>query len=141
MANEVPIAAIKKRGFLRQIAEGAKRSAATLKEALLAAQTGKFTANFQQGRLLVSTSGSGQSGSFEIGVQGKEWTQDNIFALTEQLLEILEFTVAQEIAIDGPDPGTIDALFAAMCANESLQGITEQLGDFSGLNWPASAPA
>ncbi len=139
MANEVPIGAIKKRGFLRQIAERAKSSAQTLREALLATQRGRFTVNMEGGRLLVSTSGSGQSGSFEIGVQGKEWTQDNVFGLIEQLIEVLDDTVTDEIAIDGPDLATIDALFAAMCLDDRLRRISQQQGDFTSLNFPANA--
>jgi hypothetical protein len=133
----VYIQAVKKRGFLRQIAEGAKRSAATLRESLLAAQGAVFTANFQKGRLLVSTSGSGQSGSFEIGVPGKEFTQDNVFGMIEEFIELLDCVVAQGLAVDSAEPGDIDTLFTAMTDDDSLQGIREQLGDYTSLNVPS----
>jgi hypothetical protein len=133
----VYIQAVKKRGFLRQIAEGAKRNAATLKESLIAAQAQVFSANFQRGRLLVSTSGSGQSGSFEIGVQGKEFTQDNVFALFEELIEVLDAVVSAGLAVDSAAPADTDALFAVMCQDDRLVGITSQMTDVTSLNVPS----
>jgi hypothetical protein len=132
----VYIQAVKKRGFLRQIAECAKRNSSTLKESLLAAQAAVFTANFQRGRLLVSTSGSGQSGSFEIGVQGKEFTQDNIFALFEELLEICDDIVNAGLAADTGTPTDTDVLSAEMIGDDRLQGITERGLDVTLIGTP-----
>jgi hypothetical protein len=128
----VSIAAIKKRGFLRQIAEGAKVTSSTLRAALLASQKQIFTANFQRGRILVSTSGSGQSGNFEIGVQGKEFTQDNVFAMVEEFLEILDDLIAAG-ATDTADSASTDTLFTSMCDDDRLRGARSQYGDFSQL--------
>lgn len=129
----VYIQAVKKRGFLRQIAERAKKSALTLKETLLAVQGGQFSNTFQGGKILASTSGSGQSGSFEIWLQGKEWTPDNVFGLTEELIELCEQKLTDGVADD------VDTLFAAMMTDEALHGIRQQMGDFSGLNYPATS--
>jgi hypothetical protein len=133
----VYIQAVKKRGFLRQIAEGAKRSTSTLKEALVSGQANCFSANFQKGRLLVSTSGSGQSGSFEIAVQGKEFTQDNVFALFEELIEVLDATVAAGLAVDSGVSIDTDTLFTAMCQDDRLVGVRTEMGDYTSLNVPS----
>jgi len=138
VALEVSIASIKKRGFLRQIAEGAKLTASTMREALLSAQASVFNSNLRNGRILVSTSGNGQSGSFEIWSPGKEFTQDNIFALTEQLLEVLDTAVSSGF-IDAADPAIIDSLFAVMCDDDRMRGVRQKMGDFSGLNFPATS--
>lgn len=119
----------------------AKDGALTLGEALLAAQTGHFVNTFQRGRLVVSNSGSGQSGSFEISMPGKEWTQDNVFGLIEELIQMLEARITAGSTDDG---STLDTLLAQLIAdiNAGLfpdSGISEQMGDFSGLNYPATS--
>ena len=67
VGNEVAIPGTLKRAFLRQCAERAKAATLTLREVLVLVQGEIFTPNFQRGRILINTSGSGQSGSFEIG--------------------------------------------------------------------------
>lgn len=139
----IQIQAVKKCGFLRQLAEQAKAIPSALKPVLLAAQNGHFSGNFSRGRLTVSTSGAGQSGSFEISVNGKEWTQDNIFGLIEELIQLLDYTVDQG-TLDGGTIAETDALFAQMLDNINTGnvpqiGIREQMGDFSGLNFPSTS--
>jgi hypothetical protein len=138
----VQIQSIKKCGFLRQMVQQAKSSAATLSEILLAAQAGHFVNTFQRGRLVVSQQGGGQSGSFEIGLPGREWTQDNVFGLVEELIQMVEARVAIG-TVDGSDPDTLKTLLDALISdiNNGLfpqSGVTEQIGDFSGLNYPAT---
>jgi hypothetical protein len=139
----VQIQAIKKCGFLRQMVAQARAAAATLSETLLAAQSGHFVNTFQRGRLVVSQQGGGQSGSFEIGMQGKEWTQDNVFGLVEELLQMLEARIAAGTPDGSADPelATIQAALI-QDINAGLfpqSGVTQQLGDFSGLNFPATS--
>lgn len=129
----IQIHSLKKRGFLRQIAEGAKRGSMPLREALVAAQGNIFTPTFQKGRIVISNSGSGQSHSFEIGVSGKEFTQDNVFGMLEEFIELLDETVSDSIT-DGGTQAETDALLSAMFDDSSMIGITEQHGDFSMLN-------
>lgn len=131
----VQIQAIKKCGFLRQIVEGAKRTAQTLRVCLVSAQGNIFSPNFQRGRILVSTSGSGQSGSFEIGVVGKEFTQDNVFGMTEEFLQLLDRLIADGATDDGQATNT-DALFAAMIASDGMQGVSQMGSDYTGIGWP-----
>jgi len=103
-----------KKAFLRQVAEQAKAQTATLREALISAQAYVMGESFRQGKILINTSGSGQSGSFEIGVTGKAWTQENVAALTEQLINVLDDCVSSGVAPDAADAATIDALVTAM---------------------------
>ncbi len=123
------IQARKRRGFLRQIAEGAKTASLTLREALLASQAAVKDNTFSKGRILSSTSGSGQTASFEIGSAGKEFTQENVFDMLEEFLEILEDGISQGTITDAADG--IDATFAAMCGDDRLATIRHQHLDCS----------
>lgn len=127
---------IKRRGFLRQMAEQAKRTASTLRETLLAAQSGHFVSTFARGRLVVSQSGSGQSGSFEMTMQGKEWTQDNVFGLIEELIELCEFVLTDQSQTDDGTPTNTDQLLAAMLNDISLNPSNVQHGDFTLIGIP-----
>lgn len=133
MGNEVPIPGTLKRAFLRQIAEGAKNSAATLREAIVSAQAAVMVASFRQGKILVNTSGSGQSGSFEISVTGKAWTPENVAALTEQLINILDDCVSAGVATEAPTEASINALVTQMGYDDRLRGLRSHHGDFTGL--------
>lgn len=124
-----------KRATLRQIAEGAKKSAATLKEAIIAAQAGATDAAFLKGRIIANTSGSGQSVGFQFSTNG--FTQDVFIGLTEELIEVLD----DAVAAGTPDPGTpagTDTLFTAMCADDRLVGVRSQMGDFTALRYPVT---
>lgn len=129
--------------YLRQLAELAKKTAQTLRETILAAQKQVFTPSFQQGRLIVSNSGSGQSGSFQMADDKNTWTQPNIAGLLEEFIQQLDYTVAQGTP-DAADADLINALVSQMMTditegNSPQIGIREQMGDFSGLNFPANS--
>lgn len=141
----IHIQTVKKFFYLRQIAEGAKKTASTLREAILAAQLAVFTPSFKQGRLTVSNSGGGQSGSFQMAGSGNEWSQDNIAGMLEEFVQQLDYTVAQGTP-DSSDPDLINALLNQMMqdirtGNSPVLGITQQMGDFSGLNFPGNSLA
>lgn len=120
-----------KRAILRQIAKGAKDSAVTLKDALVATQGKATDSAFLTGRLLISTSGSGQSASFQISTAG--FSQDVFVGLTEELINVYDDTVAA-----GTSAADVDTLFDAMCADDRLQGIRQQHGDFTSLRFPVT---
>ena len=131
-----------KRGFLRQIVAGAKRNAATINESLLNFQASIYTPNFAKGKILVSTSGSGQQGSFEIGVAGKQFTQENVFAMSEEFFIIYAAALAYNTDLtDSGQSADSDAIFNAMLSDDVLNSVTEQLGDWSQLNAYASNAA
>lgn len=120
-----------KRAILRQIAKGAKDSGTLLKDALIATQAKATDAAFLTGRLLVSTSGSGQSASFQISTSG--YSQDVFVGLTEEFINILDDTVAA-----GTSATDVDGLFEAMCGDDRLQGVRVQHGDFTSLRFPVT---
>ena len=125
------------------MAQQAAKDASALAETLLAAQSGHFANTFARGRLVVSQTGAGQSGSFEISMPGKEWTQDNVFALIEELIQMVEIRTAAGATDDGDRASTKNLLaLLIQDINAGLfpqSGVRAQLGDFSGLNFPATA--
>lgn len=131
--------------YLRQLAAQAANNALTLREALISAQASTFTPSFKLGRLTVSNSGGGQSGSFQMAGSGNEWSQANIAGMLEEFIQQLDFTVAQGTP-DSSDPGLLNTLLAQMITdintgNSPQIGIREQMGDFSGLNFPGNSLA
>ncbi len=137
---EIQIQAVKKCGYLRQIAEGAKNTASTFKDASLAAQAQVNSPTFSKGRIVVSQSGSGQSGSFQISGSGNDWTQDNIFGLLEEFLTMLELADPVLYPDDG-QPASTDALRALIAGNIQLGnipqfGVSNAGGDFTLLYIP-----
>jgi hypothetical protein len=139
MGAGVQIQAIKKCGYLRQIAEGAKAIASTLKDAILAAQRSVYSPTFQKGRIVVSQSGSGQAGSFQMAGMGNDWTQDNIFGLLEEFLQMVE-AADPVLYPDDSDPAHTDALRAQIAGNIMAgnvpQGVRQTQGDFTLINIP-----
>ena len=131
------LAAIKKRGILRQIVEGAVTAKLKVCEALLAFQSSINSPSFRQGQVLVNTSGNGQSASFEIGMQGREYTRETVFAASEEFFDILECAL-------GNTPGLVDdaaeastrAIFMAMRADDRLQTVNRRSSDFTLLGFP-----
>ena len=130
------ISALKARGFLRQITEGARKASLPLRESLLSAQSSVYSPTFAKGRIVVSQSGSGQSGSFQIGISGVEWTQDNVFGLLEELIELHDAVAAD--AANPVDQTDLDAMFAAMCSDAVMMGVRSSMGDFTALRYPVT---
>jgi hypothetical protein len=122
-----------KRALLRQIVEGAKSSASTVKAALIATQAAATDSSFKKGRILVSTSGNGQSASFQIAASG--YSQDVFVGLTEEFINVLDDAVAAGAVDDTTQP---DALFNSMCSDDRLVGIRSQMGDFTSLRFPVT---
>ena len=125
-----------KRAYLRQIAEGAKTSAVTLKAALIAVQASIINDTFKKGRIVVATSGNGQSVSFTLGAAG--FTPDVVAGMTEEFINVLDDTVAQGYATNGTSESEIDALFSAMTNDDRLRGVSSQLGDITGLRFQSA---
>lgn len=145
MGSFIRIQSVKKRGFLNQVAQGAIASSSTLIEALNQIQKQCYGQNFRQGKLVVSQSGSGQSGSYQMSVAGEEWTPDNIFGLTQELIELVPVTIANALLstppvtlVDDGDKAHTAELVAAMNQDDILQGVTEQRGDYTSLRYPVT---
>ena len=141
MGSRILIQSVKRRAFLNQVAAGAIATGITLTAALTAAQTQIYSPTFAKGRVVVSQSGSGQSGSFAITPPsaGGEWSQENLFGLTQELIELIQ-TVINNGSFTGQDdgqPGSTSALMAIMVEDDSLYGVTQQQGDWTSLNVPS----
>lgn len=125
----VTISALKRRGILEEIYDDAVAKALTLIEGLKAFRTGIYPA-INGGRTVVSHSGSGQSTSFEIPSSARGFTQDEMFALGQLLVEVYRSAVT---TIGGsPDDATI---FAAMLEYDQMVAVTRVYNDWTGLNW------
>ena len=134
----VRIQAQKKRAQLRQILlVGAISTASTVADALLNFQTAVNEQNFQKGRQYISTSGNGQSASYQMAVSGSQWTQENIFAMSEEYFEILDRTLDNNpnLTDDGSAPST-RAIFAAMLLDDRFQAVTSRGLDVTLLGFP-----
>lgn len=123
-----------KRGFLRVIKNSITASPdVPLLDALNAFQNSIADQSFKKGRVYVSTSGSGQSASFQIPSNLTQLNPETLFALSEELISIHDTVVT-----GGVSSSDTAALFAAMIADDRLAGIRQQMGDFTGLGIPAS---
>jgi hypothetical protein len=133
----VRIAAEKKKFYLRQIVEGAVVSSTKISDALLSFQSQLNSASFQKGRILISTSGNGQSAGFEMNLNGREVTQENVAAMSEEFFEILEFQLRQNPAlVDDGEKASTRAIFAAMRQDDRLYGCNRRGSDFTLLGFP-----
>ena len=131
------LAAIKKRGILRQIVEGAITAKLKVSEALLGFQSSINSPSFRQGQVMVNTSGNGQSASFEIGMQGREYTRETVFAASEEFFDILEDALANSPGlVDDATEANTRAIFAAMRADDRLQTVNRRSSDFTLLGFP-----
>ena len=135
-----------KRGFLRQIYAACAPTATYLGDALVNFQNQIFSPNFQRGRLLLSTSGSGQSGSFVMPNLGAQFTQDQIFAMAEEFCQIYTDVVAAlKAATPGFDPKADDdtsepTVFNTMLLDDRLQGVRREQGDHTLIRFPTFGP-
>ena len=117
-----------KRGFLRSLARSATKSAVKLSDALAAFQDNGFLA-LQSGRLLVGSSGGGYSSSFAFPAIGQQFQQDQVFALSEEFLQIYGDVLISLSANGNPSPGD-DVILNAMLADDRMQAVKEMQGDY-----------
>jgi hypothetical protein len=120
-----------KRAVLGELAENARLNGLPLRDVLVAYRTSAMGESFKKGLILVSTSGSGQSASFKMPGAGDSWTQESAVELAQELIEIHDSLAA---TVDSSDLPVIQAAIA-----DELRGIRTQMGDFSGLNFPATS--
>ena len=120
-----------KRGFLRSLWREGKAAAATLAETLNGFQDAQFS-QIRTGQILISTSGGGYSTSLRIPNLSDQITNEQFTALAEEYQTIYGDVVTQI----GGSP-TDDTIFAAMIADDRLQGVRSFMGDYTGLHFPA----
>jgi len=133
----VAIQASIRRGFLRSLYNQAVANAASLQEALQGFQDSCFT-GVKTGRILVNSSGTGSSVSFEIPGIVRGYTQEQVFGLAQDFREIYTDAVAA-LSAAGAD-GSDTSIFAAMMADDRMQSITRVRDSFTLLNLNPSGP-
>lgn len=142
------IQAVKKRAQLRQILlVGAVATSTTVFNALLGFQTAVNEQNFQKGRQYISTSGNGQHASYQMASAGSEWTQENVFALSEEYFDILERTLYSQntanaaaglpsLVDDGTAPNTTSIFNAMLQWDDRLRTVNRRGLDVTLLGFP-----
>ena len=133
------IKAINARGLLDDLAQQAKKTSVDLIDVIRAAKSAVQSNSFRNGRIYVSSSGSGQSHSFQIP---QTYTADfsvvQIAAQYQEFVEIYTDNVGWGIITD---PTNADTALAAMLADDRLQTVTERRLDITGLRFPQGTNA
>jgi hypothetical protein len=142
----IRIQAEKKCSFLQWLAD-ITTPGGSLESSMKAAALAVFSPSFQKGRIVVSQSGSGQSGSFQVGDGSDGWSQDNIAALCWALRYMLRAAVGTksvdtgDVYVDDGDPGHTESLRQLLEYNilqgNMPEGVRSTLGDFTLINIPA----
>lgn len=131
----VAIQAIQKRGFLECLYENGLLTGLTLLETLKAFRGASFDSR-KTGRIIVSTSGDEGSVSFAYPQMGREFSQNDFFAMQQFFVELYRFAVATNTA---NSVATDDAsVLQTMLADQSMQTVTSQMYDHTLLGVPNS---
>lgn len=128
-----------KRGFLNSLYRQGAKAGLPLLESLTAFQDNGFAA-ISTGRLIGSTSGNGKSVSFIMPPVGKQFSEEQVFILSQELLEVYANALVT-LAISQPQDNTHDAsIIATMLADDSLQTVRSMMYDFTALRFPSLGP-
>lgn len=131
------IKAINARGLLDDLAYQAKAKDIDLIDVIRAAKTAVQTNSFRSGRIYVSSSGSGQSHSFQIP---QTYTADfsvvQIAAQYQEFVEIYNDNVGWNLITDAT---AVDNDLKVMLADDRLQTVTDRRLDITGLRYPQGA--
>jgi len=123
--------------MLRQLAEGAKKTASTFYSTLLAFQSAiTDQPSFRKGKILVSTSGSGQSSSFQMSAMGQQLIPENWLAMTEEFFDILADTLGSFALTDDGTSSATTNIFNAMLQDSRLYGVTATSLDVTLIGMP-----
>jgi hypothetical protein len=123
-----------KRGFLNSLARKTADTSTALADALTAFQDQSFSA-VKSGRLIVTHSGAGKSVTFQLPEIGRMFSQEQVFALTQEFLEVYsdaKITLSAQGNSSPDDP----SILAVMLADIRLADIDCHAPDFTGLGWP-----
>jgi len=133
------IKAINARGLLDDLAQEAKAGTVNLIDVIRAAKKAVQTASFCSGRIYVSSSGSGQSHSFQIPqTYTADFSTVQIAAQYQEFVEIYNDNVGYGLITDATNA---DAVLAVMLADDRLQTVTERRLDITGLRFPQGTNA
>jgi hypothetical protein len=138
------IRSIEARGLLDDIAQGAIQSSVKLIDAIRAAKSAVLTPAFKTGRVFVSTSGNGQSASFLIpSTLAADYTPTKVAAQMMEFVEIYSDCIATKDANGNTitpvfaDADPVQTQLAGMLADDRLQSVRQQQGDFSSIRFPS----
>lgn len=133
------IKAINARGLLDDLAQQAKKSAVDLIDVIRAAKAAVQGNSFRQGRIYVSSSGSGQSHSFQIPqIYTADFSTVQVAAQYQEFVEIYNDCVGWGLISDSTNA---DAVLAVMLADDRLQTVTDRRLDITGLRFPQGTSA
>jgi hypothetical protein len=132
----VKLSAEIKRGFLNALYIQSKAASTPLQDALEQLLLTGFDA-VKSGRLVVSHAGSGKVVTFQMPPIGKQFTQEAVFELSQELLEVYaDACVTLGISSDEEEDTANDPnVFATMLNDDRLQSVTDVYRDFTSLGW------
>lgn len=124
-----------KRGFLRSLYRAACGAAQNpdnvglLKPALEAFQDSGFAA-LKSGKLLFATSAAGKNVQFQAPPIGAQFTQEQVFALTEEFLAVYDSALITLSAASINNP-TDAQIFQCMLADDRINAVRSYMVDFT----------
>ena len=132
------IKAINARSLLDDLAQEAKSASVGLIDVIRAAKKAIQTNSFRQGRIYLSTSGSGQSHSFLIpSTYTSEFTPVMVAAQFQEFVEIYNDCVAGGIITDAL---ATDENCLTMLADDRLQTVDSRRLDITAIRFPMTSP-
>lgn len=123
-----------KRGFLRSLYRQTSESQ-SLQDVLDAYQTTLFTPSFQSGRMVSATSQAGHNVQFIPPAIGSQFTQDQVFSLSEELEQVYSDAIVN-LSSAGTTSPTDSQIFSEMMGDPRLTTITDVQKDYTLLRWP-----
>ena len=132
------IKAINARSLLDDLAQEAKAGGVDLIDVIRAAKKALQTNSFRQGRIYVSTSGSGQSHSFLMpSTYTAEFTPVMVAAQFQEFVEIYNDSAALGLITDST---AADYDCAVMLADDRLQTVDSRRLDITAIRFPMTSP-
>jgi len=123
-----------KRAALSSLYRQAQKTSTALADALANFQD----ANWQQlkrGKLVIASTGAGDSVTYSIPQVWQSFTQDEFLCLTQELIEVYSSALVT-LSAQGNSSPSDDDIFATMLADDRLQSVTSLYHDHSLGRWP-----
>jgi hypothetical protein len=124
-----------KRGVLRTLFRQSQTDVVKLSDSLARFQDSGFD-GIKSGRLVITSAGFGRSVGFAPPASWQQFTQEQIFSLSEELLATYD-TAKSNLAASGNASPTDQQIFDSMMADDRLQTVTSVQKDWSTINWPS----
>lgn len=129
------IRAIQARGLLNYLARQAQAKSLSLIDALNSAQDEQLTPAFRSGRVFTSTSGNGQSASFQIPqLYTADYTPTKIAEQLQEFIEIYNDCLSFGLFVATDDLTTVQ--LPAMLADDRLQTVDCRRLDITNIRFP-----